>query len=909
MRSKRIISAAAGLMMLFGAAQGPALSAFADDGSYEEKADALGRYFARVILDSDFSYTVDDPEISFSAPEQRKFDLRDVDGKNFVTPVKNQRKTGNCWAFTTAACIETSILCELGIDLNECDESDVPDFSERQFAWFAAVPLGENSLYPSQTGEGSVRYASYLEMQKDDPDHKIVFKDVFGGGYNEYILSMLSTRQGPIDEKLVPNLDELYMTGSVIIYDVINDPAQCESMEELTDVTEPENVPYHSKEEFLGLISDESLKGFLPDGWKSDPDWYKGNGKYWRNNEDRDASLLMDWSVDDAYRFSDYTVENICFSERLAGKDPETGGYVLNESVLNFIKSEIASGRPVFVPINYGSSDQNNPMRFVNYIDSNGEKTSDPDLADCVCSYAFDTGYYPDDPESVNRVVSVNHAVTAIGYDDDFPKEYFNDPKGNIKGNGAFIMKNSWGSKDSYDPFGNNGDGFFYVSYYDQSVRSAVTVDFKLSKPGVSGEEKLSFSFEHLYDVMTAPWYEECIYDDASYSNVFHCDNDQKLVSVATLCGHPNNRIKYDVYILNDGYTSPTDGVLVSSKTVKEKMAGYHNVDLDEPLYLKKGTSFSVVVTAEREDGTKTILFKNDINEKKGLESYEDDRDKYIAVHGTDEGFVPYNTWFSRAVVNKGESFVYSDGDWFDWSDIVDVMHTCGVDPDSSITSPAELTDFDNFSIHAYTESAYFSTDHRIAEPQDKPYNVGDEVRCSVLLTKALDGIPGECEVFVNGRLIGTAGQPAAGETVELAYTYTVADEDLERGFFENTVQVFAKGADGSYRELELLDPINRTAVKADVAEQDDESESEPDESSESEPDDTAESKPDDSSSSEPDDSAESEPDDSSSSEPDSSEKPSGKDDTNPKTGAEAAAVILIAASAAVMTIAKRKRR
>ena len=80
------------------------------------------------------------------------------------------------------------------------------------------------------------------------------------------------------------------------------------------------------------------------------------------------------------------------------------------------------------------------------------------------------TGYYAfDDVPYFNKNTSAyyqtnksttNHAISLIGWDDNYPASNFATRPA---GDGAFIIKNSWGTKSGID-------GYYYISYYDTSL-------------------------------------------------------------------------------------------------------------------------------------------------------------------------------------------------------------------------------------------------------------------------------------------------------------------------------------------------------------------------------------------------------------------------------------------------------
>ena len=220
-------------------------------------------------------------------------------------------------------------------------------------------------------------------------------------------------------------------------------------------------------------------------------------------------------------------------------------------------------------------------------------------------SYYHNESYYNSTHYSYynNYYTKTNHAVTIVGWNDNFPKANF---KSTAPGDGAWLVRNSWGTN------GYGLKGYFWISYYDKSLSdTAYAFNF------VSSESEEYYDNNYQYDggVKTSYYY---YYDTPTIysSNIFTAVNDKEVLkAVGFLTGKTNLDYTVNIYKNLTDSNNPESGELVSSAGGSTAFEGFYTVKLDKDVELNKGDVYSVVLKITCQDGSNAyVCYDKDTN-------------------------------------------------------------------------------------------------------------------------------------------------------------------------------------------------------------------------------------------------------------------------------------------------------
>lgn len=215
-----------------------------------------------------------------------------------------------------------------------------------------------------------------------------------------------------------------------------------------------------------------------------------------------------------------------------------------------------------------------------NYTDNDAIKRAIMDYGAVSTSVYWSSGnVYKSKNYYYNGTSGANHAVAIVGWDDNYAASNF---KSAPKGNGAWIVKNSWGLSGE--------NGFYYVSYYDTKFAQPgkyVSYAFILN-------DTIRYDKNYQYDIQGRTDYFINETGVVWYKNRFTATATEYLAAVSTyfekntdwdLFVYVNNALK----LKQSGFAAP----------------GYRTIDLDSLIPLKSGDAFEIVfkITVEKEAG------------------------------------------------------------------------------------------------------------------------------------------------------------------------------------------------------------------------------------------------------------------------------------------------------------------
>jgi C1A family cysteine protease len=291
------------------------------------------------------------------------------------------------------------------------------------------------------------------------------------------------------------------------------------------------------------------------------------------------------------------------------------------------------------VPYEYSSlQTENDPKKHVQnviYIPPRSSHSDNKKIKEAVKKYGavYTAMYYDPDHQYYDPVhysyynPSVEegaHAVAIVGWQDKFDKNKFKEIP---PGNGAFIVRNSWGPNWGED-------GYFYVSYHDPYFGTGGwNAAFK--KP-----ESIS-NYKEIYDYdpsgcTTYLGYPPSV--KAWFANIFKAQSNTPLKAVSFYATGVTNKYKIYIYTNVDA-NEPTSGTLARKKSGRLTSPGYYTIRFNK-VSLKQDEKFSVVVRLETSGWQYPIPVEK-----------------------------PYKGYTKKVKAKKGQSFISSDGE--SWSDLV----------------------------------------------------------------------------------------------------------------------------------------------------------------------------------------------------------------------------------------------
>lgn len=188
--------------------------------------------------------------------------------------------------------------------------------------------------------------------------------------------------------------------------------------------------------------------------------------------------------------------------------------------------------------------------------------------------------------------ISADHAILVVGYDDDY--DFSKDPGIKIPppGNGAWIVKNSWGTSS-----GSGDAGYYYISYYDKTSQfsSATVIEPDIARYTITDTRTPLFMGQTL--TLTDP----------TFASTYKPTENQFLKAVSFLTN--SDGASYTIEIVKNSKDPSAKAIYSQTGTFSgdNAMSGYHTVDLNKFVLLPKGEDYLIRLIVKGNTGKESL--------------------------------------------------------------------------------------------------------------------------------------------------------------------------------------------------------------------------------------------------------------------------------------------------------------
>jgi len=352
------------------------------------------------------------------------------------------------------------------------------------------------------------------------------------------------------------------------------------------------------------------------------------------------------------YNFSEQNMKNLLSDNYTNGFDRRSNGggnYLMTSAYLTSWIGPIKNISDPWNPKQYNSPTDlpiQTHVQNIIYLALRSNSTDNQEIKEAIMNYGgVGTSIYMDYNNTTicnkntysyyyNGTLDSYHDVTIVGWNDSYSRNNFSTIP---PGDGAFIIKNSWGPQ-----WGDNG--YFYISYYDSNLG-------KQGENAVFTAEPLN-DYTNIYQHDPLGWTGSLGKGDSINkfwgANVFTAASNETLKAVSFYT--PVYNSNYTISIYNNTGSKPisASGPIVT-QTGTIPTTGYHTIPLNFRANIQTGQNFSVVLELTTPEYTYPISISK-----------------------------PIRGYSSNANAIAGESFASADGiTWYDLTSVIPNATIC----------------------------------------------------------------------------------------------------------------------------------------------------------------------------------------------------------------------------------------